>query len=696
MKNINIDKAQHGILRFQFSSDNKESILVDLDFFDELLPQAIDFLEEDSSKAIIFEFKDPAVGTDYKVLFEEAMAWQVFVDRLNSVSKRISRLKGFRKPIVCIVHDECLSAAYSFASMANYILLSKSKGKLGFPETKFGLMPGFGGTINLLQRLGAEGALNILTSGKIYQAEDALKLGLANLLFEEEEEGLSLALSWIAAHKQLESESHLVIKEAEAEYFVNLSSKINRAIPSQLAIVQVFQDSLNENLADAYELEADAFCSVLQRKEPLAMLRTQYYGTADASRMAAAVASFPIQKIGVIGAGMMGAGIAYEAAKAGFDVVLRDISLESAERGRAYSAKVLDKSISLGKATEKHKEIILARIHATDKLAEMHNADIIVEAVFEDIALKNQVIAESANLLHEGGVFASNTTSLPISKLAIASKNPSNFIGLHFFSPVDRMPLVEVICGKQTSEETLNKALHFISKLKKIPIVVQDGPAFFTSRIFFNYLLEGISMIQEGIPLEQIEGAARLAGFGVGPLAVLDEITLDLMVKVYEQLPKLHASQQRTLSYLKKLIAEGRSGRRSGKGFYDYPADGGKKQYWQDPDIAVSKEIPSTDDLKKRLLHVVALDSYRCLDEGILSKAIDGDIGSVFGLGYPTHTGGVFGHIDQVGLAQFVEECKGYAAAGEQWEIPQSLEKLAKEEFQFYKGFDANSFGIRD
>ncbi|WP_149525697.1 3-hydroxyacyl-CoA dehydrogenase NAD-binding domain-containing protein [Sphingobacterium hotanense] len=690
MRNIKIDKEQQGILRFEFSNASKESITVDLDFFDEVLPQAIDFLAEDSSKAIIFEFKNPAIGTDYRVLFGEAMAWQVFVDRLNTVSKRISRLKAFRKPIVCIVHAECSSAAYSFASMATYILLSKNKGKLGFPETKFGLMPGFGGTINLLQRLGPEGALNILSSGKLYSADEALKLGIANLLFEDEEEGLSLAMSWIAAHKQLDLDNQLLIKETEAEYFVNLSSKINRAIPGQLAIVQVFQDSLNENLADAYELEAEAFCSVLQRKEPLAMLRTQYYGTAEASKTAAAAASFPMEKVGVIGAGMMGAGIAYEAAKAGFEVVLRDISLESAERGKAYSAKVLDKSISLGKATEKHKEIILERIHATDNLADMRNADLIVEAVFEDIVLKNQVIAESADLLNEAGVFASNTTSLPISKLAIASKNPANFIGLHFFSPVDRMPLVEVICGKQTSKETLNKALHFISKLKKIPIVVQDGPAFFTSRIFFNYLLEGISMIQEGIPLEQIEGAARLAGFGVGPLAVLDEITLDLMVKVYEQLPKLHASQQRTLSYLKKLIAEGRSGRRSGKGFYDYPADGGKKQNWQDPEIAVSKDIPSTEDLKKRLLHVVALDSYRCLNEGILSKAIDGDIGSIFGLGYPPHTGGVFGHIDQVGLATFVEECKGFAAAGEQWEIPPSLEELAKEGYQFYNGFEAN------
>ena len=351
MRNINIDKEQQGILRFEFSNASKESITVDLDFFDEVLPQAIDFLAEDSSKAIIFEFKNPAIGTDYRVLFGEAMAWQVFVDRLNTVSKRISRLKAFRKPIVCIVHAECSSAAYSFASMATYILLSKNKGKLGFPETKFGLMPGFGGTINLLQRLGPEGALSILSSGKLYSAEEALKLGLANLLFEDEEEGLSLAMSWIAAHKQLDLDNQLLIKETEAEYFVNLSSKINRAIPGQLAIVQVFQDSLNENLADAYELEAEAFCSVLQRKEPLAMLRTQYYGTAEASKMAAAAASFPMQKIGVIGAGRMGAGIAYEAAKAGFEVVLRDISLESAELGKAYSAKVLDKSVSLGKAT---------------------------------------------------------------------------------------------------------------------------------------------------------------------------------------------------------------------------------------------------------------------------------------------------------------------------------------------------------
>ncbi len=673
MKRINILEGTSGIWRFEITSDSKSPIIVDLDFFDEVLPQAIERLADANSKGIIFEFKDAATATDYETLFREAKAWQVFEDRLISVSKRISRLKALQKPIVCIVHETCSSTAFSFASLANYLLLAEDRAKLGFPESKFGLMPGFGGTINLWRRMGAEAALGVLTSGKLYQAEEAVRLGMADQLFSDEAEAITLAESWIMAYQQPDLDRQLSIKNTESEYFVNLSSKINRSFPGQLAIVQVFQDSLNENLADAYEIEAEAYSKTLLQKEPAAMIRLQEHGLADAAQQAADAPAFPFKKIGVIGAGMMGAGIAYEAAKAGFQVVLKDISQESAEKGKSYSAKLFDKSISLGKSNLVEKESTLNRIHATDQLNELQDADLIIEAVYEDLALKNRVIAESASLLSVDGIFASNTTSLPISKLAIASQRPDNFIGLHFFSPVDRMPLVEVIRGKYTSQETIDKALHFISKLKKIPIVVQDGPAFFTSRIFFNYLLEGITMIQEGIPLEQIEGAARIAGFAVGPLAVLDEISLDLMVKVYEQLPQLHESQQRALRYLKKLIAEGRSGRRTGKGFYDYPSAGGKKEYWQDADVVISKDIPSTEVLKNRLLHVVALDSFRCLDEGILAKPIDGDIGSVYGLGYPIQTGGVFGHIDQVGVGKFIDDCKMFAAAGEQWNIPESL-----------------------
>ena len=396
-----------------------------------------------------------------------------------------------------------------------------------------------------------------------------------------------------------------------------------------------------------------------------------------------------ISKVAVIGAGMMGSGIAYEVAKAGIDVILKDVDLQNAEKGRAYSEKLCNKLIELNKMKEDDKPKILERILPTDQLEDLDGAEIIVEAVFEDKRLKAEVINDSKRYLAQSGLFASNTTSLPISKLSKSFDDPSRFIGLHFFSPVDRMALVEVIRGKETSEETLDKALSFVGKLKKIPIVVNDGPAFFTSRIFFYYLLEGITMLLEGVPMERIEEGAKLAGFAVGPLAVLDEISLPLMVHVYEQLPDMSFSQKRVYNYLQRMIKKGRTGRKSSRGFYDYP-DNKPKKYYSDPELKDLDSQISAKDIQDRLLAVLALDSYRCLEEGILFSPIDGDLGSVMGLGYPVQTGGVFGYIDMIGLDEFVKICENFSQYGDEWEIPDSLVKLRDEGFQFYDGFESN------
>lgn len=399
---------------------------------------------------------------------------------------------------------------------------------------------------------------------------------------------------------------------------------------------------------------------------------------------------YQVRKLGVLGAGMMGSGIAYEAARIGVDVVLKDISLEAAQKGKQYAEKVSSKLLEQGRLDEEKRQQLLACIYPTENPDDLKDCDMIIEAVFEDQKLKTDLIQAYLPYLNDNGFFASNTTSLPISNLAAVSPKPEDFIGMHFFSPVDRMPLVEIIKGKHTSNETLAKALGFVYRLDKVPIVVHDGPAFFTSRIFFNYLLEGITMLLEGIPLPVVEDNARKAGFVVGPLAVLDEISLSLMTHVYDQLPELHPSQQRAYNYLKKLIGQGRNGRRTGKGFYNYPKEGGKKEYWNDPELIPLSALPKEEDIQKRLLHVVALDSYRCLDTGILDRPIDGDIGSILGIGYAPQTGGVFSHIDQVGLKEFVKDCQRFAVHGEQWHLPPSLLSLAEKDFSFYSGLESN------
>lgn len=400
--------------------------------------------------------------------------------------------------------------------------------------------------------------------------------------------------------------------------------------------------------------------------------------------------NFPFNKISVLGAGMMGSGIAYEVARAGIKVYLKDTDILFAKKGKIYSEKCCDKMIRRGKMTESEKEKILSLIYPTDKIADLADVDMIIEAIFEDKILKREVITNSSPFLKGNGFFASNTTSLPITELASYTANPESFIGMHFFSPVDKMPLVEIILGKKTSEETLNKALHFALKLQKVPIVVQDSPAFFTSRIFFNYLLEAITMLLEGIPAAIIEAEAVNAGFAVSPLAVLDEISIPLMLHVYDQLPELSPSQKRCYSYLKKLVARGRTGRKSGKGFYNYDVSSKTKQVVEDETIPQTSQPIDKQTIQKRLLHVMALDSYRCLDEGVLDRPIDGDIGSILGVGFAKHTGGVFSYIDEVGIVQFLEDCESFSRFGEQWEVPASLIKLAEEKFSFYNGLESN------
>jgi len=375
------------------------------------------------------------------------------------------------------------------------------------------------------------------------------------------------------------------------------------------------------------------------------------------------------QKIGILGAGMMGAGIAFVAAKAGLQVILKELSLELAEAGKNHVQQTCIKMLERGKINEAQQEQLLSLIQPTANIADLQGVDFIIEAVFEDKKLKASVSMESFPYLKKNGLFASNTTSLPISDLAEAIPAPQFFLGMHFFSPVDRMPLLEIIVGKKTSAESLQKAISISHILGKTPIIVQDSPGFFTSRIFFNYLLEAIIMRMEGIAAEQIELEAKHAGFAIGPLAVLDEISIPLMLHVYAQLPHLNLSQQRCYTYLSKMVQQGRRGRKSGKGFYTYTEDNQGKELWTDVDINPSLSPLSAEIIQQRLLNSMALDSYRCLAEGVIASELDGNIGSVLGVGYPASTGGVFQYIRHIGIDRFTAQCKSFRPYGPQWEF---------------------------
>jgi 3-hydroxyacyl-CoA dehydrogenase/enoyl-CoA hydratase/3-hydroxybutyryl-CoA epimerase len=395
------------------------------------------------------------------------------------------------------------------------------------------------------------------------------------------------------------------------------------------------------------------------------MMRSLFVNKGKADKLARrpeGVEKSQVKKLGILGAGMMGAGIAYVSAQVGIEVVLLDTSQEYAEKGKAYSEGLLRKGIERGKTTEEKAAALLGLITPTTNYHDLAGCDLIIEAVFESVKIKADVTAKTEAVVPESCIFASNTSTLPITGLAEASERPEQFIGIHFFSPVDKMPLVEVILGQKTNDEAIARSLDYIQQIRKTPIVVNDSRGFYTSRVFSTFTAEGIHMLAEGVKPALIENAAKLVGMPVGPLAVTDEVTLELAHKIgKETAAALGREYPSSLSeeVLQKMVEElGRKGKRFGKGFYDYPKDA-RKHLWDGlaEHFPVSDEQPELDELKKRLLTIQALETARCFEEGVLTHAEDADIGSIFGWGFPPYTGGTLSYIDTVGIREFVTRC---------------------------------------
>ena len=642
----------------------------------------------DSAKSTFF------AGADLKSTMRLAPsdAPSVFAG-IESMKKSMRTLETLGKPVVSCLNGTALGGGWEVALIGHYrIAIEDRKIQFGLPEVTLGLLPGASGVTKMTRHLGLMGAQPFLVEGKLFGPAQAMEMGLVHALVPPGAEAAATmrthALEWIAANPQAqhpwEAKDYKVPGGLPSNPKVAgmlpvapamLKKQTRGLYPAPEAILACMVEGLQVDLDTALRIESRYLAQLMTGANARSMINTFFFNInaiKSGRSRPANVPRFSPKKVGVLGAGLMGAGIAYVQARKGIATVLKDVSQEKADHGKAYSTKLCQGMVDKGGMTLPAMAQTLDLIHATGETSDLKDCDLIIEAVFENRELKSRVTQEFEPLLREGGFFASNTSTLPISGLATASRAPSKFVGIHFFSPVDKMQLVEIIRGKETDEETIARAYDYVQAIGKMPIVVNDSRGFFTSRVFGTFVMEGAAMLGEGIPAAVIENAGLQAGMPVGPLAVLDETALSLSVHVMEQTIADFAAEGKT--YTPKpgeaLVAEmvkkhGRPGRAGGGGFYDYPTEKGvKKSLW--PGLKTLYEKSGTaweiQTLKDRLLYRQAVETARCLHENVLNSVHEANIGSIFAIGFPAWTGGAMQFIYGMGLDAFAARCDTLAA----------------------------------
>lgn len=622
-----------------------------------------------------------------------------FFRMVQLLKQQLRRLETLGKPVVAAINGSALGGGWEICLACQHrIALDAPDVQLGLPEVTLGLLPGGGGIVRTVRLLGIEKALPLLLEGKKLRPREALKAGLLHEVVGSREALLSQARTWILANPEATqpwdakgyklpggTPSHPGVAQMLAIAPAMLQDKTKGCFPAPEKILCAAVEGAQVDFATAELIETRYFTELATGQVAKNMIGTFWFQlneiNAGRSRPSAPERR-QVGKVGVLGAGMMGAGIAYVSAAAGVEVVLKDVSVEAAEKGKAYSAGLLDKKLSRGHLTADEREAFLARIRTTNDEADFAGCDLVIEAVFENRELKGRVTAAAEAAALPDAVIASNTSTLPITGLARAVQHPERFVGLHFFSPVDKMPLVEIIRGEQTSDETLARAFDFVQQIRKTPIVVNDSRGFFTSRVFGTYTNEGLAMLGEGVSAAMIENQARQAGMPVGPLAVSDEVSLSLMAHIRAQTRADLAEEGKSIPEHPAFVVidamlecHQRPGKAAGGGFYDYPA-GGKKQLWPGlkEAFAESAQQPEAQEVRDRLLFIQAIETVRCLEEGVLTSVADANIGSVFGIGFAAWSGGALQFINQYGVARFVARARELAERhGERFAPPSLL-----------------------
>lgn len=674
--------------------------------------------EKDSIKGVIITSakKTFFAGGDLRLLVQAGPedASRLWTS-IRTMTAQLRTLETLGVPVVAALNGTALGGGLEIALACHRrIAIEDPKAEFGCPEVTLGLLPGGNGIVRTVRLLGIQNALmNVLVQGQRHKPRAALSAGIIDELVPDRDAMMAAAKAFIAANPGAKqpwdrdgykmpggTPSTPSLAMQLPAFPSNLKKQLKGAnMPAPKLIMAAAVEGAQTDFDNAAKIESRYFIELVTGRVSKNMIKTFFFDlqklNAGANRPKD-VAPWKPTKVGILGAGMMGAGIAYSTARSGLSCVLKDVSKEKAEHGKAYSQKLLDKAVGRGSMTKEAASEILSRIHATDSAADLEGCDMIIEAVFENRELKAKVTQEAEAKAAKGALLCSNTSTLPITGLAAATSQPKNFIGLHFFSPVDKMPLVEIIVGKETSDEALAHAFDFVLKIKKTPIVVNDSRGFFTSRVFGTFVNEGVRMLAEGVSAASIEQAALQNGSPVGPLAVLDEVSLELSRHVREQTKKDLAAEGKPIptstadGVVDRMCVDlGRKGKAAGAGFYEYPKDG-KKFLW--PGLA--KEFGKAEharpsakefaELQDRLLYITALESVRCLEEKVVRSVGDANIGSIMGIGAPPWTGGTLQFVNYVGTRKFVERARELEKKhGERFAPPRLLVEMAEKNATF-------------
>jgi 3-hydroxyacyl-CoA dehydrogenase/enoyl-CoA hydratase/3-hydroxybutyryl-CoA epimerase len=641
---------------------------------------------------------------------EEAAAKRLF-EESRKLSLVYRRLETCGKPWVAAINGTAVGGGFELALSCHHRIAAQNpKTRVGLPEIKVGLFPGAGGTTRIARMLPPADALQYLLKGDQLQVERAKAMKLIDAIVPQDDL-VKAAKDWIKAGGKAKNPWDVdgfrppggaVYSKAGMMTFPAANAIYRRETydnyPAARAILQVVYEGLQLPMDLALRVESRWFAKILRSPEAAAMMRTLFVSMQDLNKGARRPTGAPasqLKKIGVIGAGFMGASIAYVTANAGIEVVLIDRDQATADKGKGHSEKLVTDQVNKGRASAAARDALLARIMPTDDYAKLSGCDLVIEAVFEDRKIKAETIAKAQAVIGDKVIFGSNTSTLPISSLATEFKDPARFIGIHFFSPVEKMMLVEIILGKKTGDAALALALDYVRAIRKTPIVVNDSRGFYTSRVVGTYIREGHLMLSEGVPAAMIENVARMAGMPVGPLSLNDEVAVDLAWKILKATEAdlgPDAIDPRQKALLSEMVEKrGRLGRKNGKGFYDYPEKGPKKLWPGLSELQKVKLDPDTIDIaeiKHRLLAMQALETARCFEEHVLTDVREADVGSILGFGFAPFAGGTLSYIDTMGVKQFVDLCRGLEGKfGARFKPAQLLLDMAGRNESFYGRF---------